>query len=119
MAVSRENPPWKVSLKNHHNELRISILVTNVLPALRTVLTDAEYLCTESKVGDVARIDELIRILLTKDKSTFDGFCIALETNGYSQWANKLKGEGACCPSVGGCVGMQSGCVASWLILLQ
>ena len=85
---------WKAAIRKHHNALRTGILVTNVLPALHTLLTDVEYSCIEAKEGDVARIDELVKILLTKDESTFDGFCSALDTNGYPQWARKLKGEG-------------------------
>ena len=86
---------WKASIRKHHNALRTGILVGNISPALRTLLTDVEYLCIEAKEGDVARVDELVKILLTKDGLTFDGFCSALERNGYSHWARKLKGEGA------------------------
>lgn len=68
-------------------------------------------ICTESKNGGIAHIHELVKIVLTKDKLTFDGFCSAFEANGYPQLACKLNGEGAFCPSVGGCVRMQIGCV--------
>ena len=63
------------------------------MPALHSLLTDAEYLSVESKEGDIARVDELVKILLTKDDTVFDGFCSALKMNGYPHWASKLKGE--------------------------
>ena len=90
-----EDPAWKVLLKKHHNTLRTGILVGNILPAFRDrpLLTDVEYSCVESKESDVARVDELVRILLTKDDSTFVGFCSVLEKNGYRHWARKLRGQ--------------------------
>ena len=90
-------------------KLRTGLCVSNFLPALRTVLTEVEYLNVEDKDGDVARVDELVRTLLTKDYLTFDGFCVALETNGYACWASKLRGTGTVCPS-GGC-----SCQSTWL----
>ena len=95
MAEKIEDTTWKASVRKHHNALRTNIYVANVLPALRTLLTDVEYLCVDAKEGDVARVDELVKILLTKDESAFDGFCSALEENGYPHLARKLKGEGA------------------------
>ena len=85
---------WKAAIRKHHNALRTGILVTNILPALHTLLTPVEYSRVEAKEGDVDRVDELVKILLTKDESTFDGFCSALEENGCRHWASKLKGEG-------------------------
>ena len=107
MAEQTDDPVWKASIREHHSALRNGILVSNVLPALRTLLTDVEYLRVEAKGGDVAGIDELVAILLTKDESTFDAFCSALEENGYPHWARKLKGEGA--------YGVPIDCVASYL----
>ena len=95
MAEKIEDPSWKAAIRKHHSALRTGILVANVLPSLRSLLTDVEYLCVEAKEGDVARVDELVKILLTKDESAFDGFYSALEENGYPHWARKLKGKGA------------------------
>ena len=92
--IEDHNPVWKRSLRRHHSALRTGIIVSNVLPALHSLLTDVEYLSVEDKEGDIARVDELIKILLTKNEATFDGFCSALERNGYPHWASKLKGEG-------------------------
>ena len=97
LEVSRE--AWKASVREHHNALRTGIIVANILPALRTVLTDVEYRCIEAKEGDVARVDELVKILLTKDYSTFERFCFALQTNGYDHWASKLRDGGTVCDS--------------------
>ena len=101
MAETLEVSPkaWKASLREHHSALRTGIIVANILPALRTVLTDAEYLSIEGKEGDVARVDELVRILLTKDYSTFECFCSALQKNGCNHWASKLRNKGTVCDS--------------------
>lgn len=87
-------PAWRACLKKHHNELRSGILVANFLPALRPLLTDVEYIRIDEKGSTIDSVDELVKILLTKDDSTFDGFCSALETNGYPHWASKLRGKG-------------------------
>ena len=87
-------PAWRTSLKKHHNELRSGILIANFLPALRLLLTDVEYIRIEEKEGRIDKVDELVKILLTKDESTFDGFCSILEKNGYRHWARILKGKG-------------------------
>ena len=92
--MAMAEPRWKTSLKKHHSKLRSGVLIANVLPALRPLLTDVEYLCVDEKLGTPARVDELVKILLTKDYSTFDGFCTALEENGYLHWARKLRGNG-------------------------
>lgn len=84
-------PPWKTTVKKYHNELRTNILIANVLPALHPVLTDAEYIRVDEKECRIDSIDELVRILLTKDHTTFAGFCSALEANGYPHWASKLR----------------------------
>ena len=71
--------------------LRAGIIVRNLLPSLRPLLTDVEYSRVEDRPGNVAQVDELMRILLTKDNRHFDGFCKALEENGYKHWARNLK----------------------------
>ena len=77
-------------LKGYHQSLRTGILVGNILPALRPFLTDVEYSRVSDREGNVARVDELITILLTKENSHFERFCDALQENGYKHWAKKL-----------------------------
>ena len=81
------------ALKTHHQDLRTGLLVRNILPALRTVLTDVEYDQVEEREDNIARVDELIKILLTKEKQHFDAFCNALEGNGYGHCASYLREE--------------------------
>ena len=85
------NESRKGSLRRYHQGLRTGLLVGNILPALRTVLTDVEYDQVEEREDNVARVDELIKILLTKENRHFDAFCTALEKNGYEHWAEKLQ----------------------------
>ena len=81
----------KGALRRHHQGLRTGLLVGNILPALRPVLKDVEYDQVEEREYNVARVDELIKILLTKENRHFDAFCTALEKNGYEHWAKKLQ----------------------------
>ena len=81
----------KGALRRYHQDLRTGIRVGNILPALRPVLTDAEYDQVEESENNVATVDELITILLTKENRHFDAFCTALEKNGYEHWARKLQ----------------------------
>ena len=81
----------KDSLKQHQQELRTGVVVRNFLPALRMLLTDVEYSRIKSHMDNVDMVDELIDILLTKENRHFDGFCAALQNNGYEYWADKLK----------------------------
>ena len=94
MAERVGDPAWKVSLRGHHNELRTGIIIANLLPALRPLLTEIEYSRVNDKPSNVDGIDVLIEILLTKEERTFDRFCDTLETNGYGHWKSKLKGKG-------------------------
>lgn len=80
-------------LKKCHQRLRTGLLVDSFLPALRLILTDVEYSRVEGREDNVARVDKLIEILLTKENWHFEGFCAALENNGYELWAMKLRGE--------------------------
>ena len=59
------------ALKTHHQRLRTELLVGNILPALHPVLTDVEYALVEEREDNVARVDELIKILLTKERQHF------------------------------------------------
>ena len=80
-------------LMKYHQTLRTGLILKNILPALRMLLTKVEYDCVEGKEGNVAQVDELIRILLTKENKHFEGFCTALANNGYKHWADKLRNE--------------------------
>ena len=81
----------KGALRIHHQGLRAGIRVGNILPALRSVLTDAEYICVREREDNISRVDELIDVLLTKENRHFDAFCTALEQNGYEHWTGKLQ----------------------------
>ena len=82
------------ALMTHHQSLRTGVVLKNILPALRihSMLTPVEYSGVEDKEGNVAKVDELIRILLTKEDKHFEGFCTALDNNGYEHWAKTLRG---------------------------
>lgn len=81
------------ALMKHHQSLRSGLIIQNILPALRPLLTDVEYCQVGGKVGDVAQVDEFIRILLTKEFRHFEMFCDILASNGYEHWAKKLRPE--------------------------
>ena len=74
--------------------LRTGIIIDNILPALRPVLTPTEYLRVVEKVSSTDHVDALVEILLTNDDNTFEHFCSVLARNGCSHRANKLKGKG-------------------------
>ena len=78
------------ALRDHHQKLRTGVIVVNVLPKLRPYFTAEEYACVESQSGNVAQVDKLLEILLTKENRHFDGFCHVLEHNGYQNWAQQL-----------------------------
>ena len=78
-------------LKKYQQDLRTGLLLRNILPILRPLLTDVEYSCVRDGEDNVAKVDELVEILLTKDNRHFDDFCAALEENGYGHWARKLR----------------------------
>ena len=81
----------KAALRRHHQGFRTGIRVGNILPALRSVLTDTEYICVREREDNTSRVDELIDILLTKENRHFDAFCTALGQNGYEHWSEKLQ----------------------------
>ena len=83
----------KGALRTHHQRLRAGLLVGNILPALRPVLTDVEYSRIRDREDNPSRVDELIDVLLTKENRHFDAFCDALEQNGYEHWAKTLQKE--------------------------
>ena len=63
------------------------------MPALHPLLTRVEYLHVEDKEDNVAKVDELVSILLTKEYKHFVRFCTVLDNNGYEYWAKALRGE--------------------------
>ena len=81
------------ALRAIHQKLRTGVIVDNILPALRPHFTGVEYSKVESKQGDVAQVDELVRILLTKEDKHFDEFCRCLQRNGYPHWARQLRAD--------------------------
>ena len=83
----------KRALKEYQQALRAGLLIGNILPALRTLLTDVEYSRVREREDNVASVDELIEILLTKENRHFDDFCAAVERNGYEHWAKTLRKE--------------------------
>ena len=83
----------KGALTRNRQGLRAGIRVGNILHALRSVLTDAEYSRIRDREDNASRVDELIEILLTKKNRHFDAFCTALEQNGYEHWARKLQNK--------------------------
>ena len=83
----------KGALRTHHQGLRTGLLVGNILPDLRPVLTDAEYSRIRDRADNPSRVGELIDVLLTKENRYFDAFCTALEKNGYEHWVEKLQNE--------------------------
>ena len=82
---------WRMALKVNHQKLRTGIIVAYFLPELRLLFTDVEYSQVESKLDNVAQVDEVVRILLTKTGKHFDKFCEILECNGYPNWAKRLR----------------------------
>ena len=84
-----ERKKW--ALKELQQSFRTGLLVGNILPAFRLSLTDVEYSQIEDKDTNVARVDELFKILLTKDDGLFDKFCTILEGNGYEHRARELR----------------------------
>ena len=80
-------------MTKHHQALRTGLLVENILPTLRPLLTEVEYSRVEDEQRNIARVDELIKILLTKENWHFDEFCATLERCEYKHWARTFRKE--------------------------
>ena len=93
---------WKQVLRANHQELRDGLLVENILPGLTSLLTGIEYLRVADKSGNVAQVDELVKILLTKERKHFDQFCGVCERNGYQEWAQRLQASADDCKKAPG-----------------
>ena len=83
----------KEALRKHQQNLRTGILVENILPTLRSLLTEVEYSRVRAGEDNISRVDELVEILLTKENRHFEKVCVALERNGYKHWAKSLREE--------------------------
>lgn len=79
------------ALKDSHQKLQSELLVLSILPDLRPYLTDMEYFQVESKPGNRAQVDELLKILLTKGNWHFHEFCNTCEHRGYGHLAQQLR----------------------------
>ena len=82
---------YKQVLRDNREKVA-GVIVMNILPNLRPFLTEVEYSQVESMQPDnKAQVNELFRILLTKDKTHFYIFCHALKRSGYRHWAKELQ----------------------------
>ena len=82
---------YKQALRDYQEKIGGVLIVENIISDLEPYLTKVEYLQVESKSGNMAQVDELFRILLTKGNRHFKGFCHVLEDNGYQHWAQQLQ----------------------------
>ena len=85
----------KKALRQYHTDLRTGIIVNHFLPKLHSdaggFLTDVESGEIKKTSGNVAQVDELIDVLLTKENKDFDCFCDVLEKEGHQSLSNRLK----------------------------
>ena len=116
---------YKQALRNNQQKIAGGIIVENILSNLRPYLTKVEHLQVERKVGNVAQVNELFRILLMKENQHFEGFCDVLEATGYQHWAQELRstadGEKAEGMYVCRCADLRCRCGSSdlfWFFLL-
>lgn len=67
----------------------------NLLPHLLRdeggFLTEKENATVRDESDNVNQVDELIKVLLTKEDGDFEFFCNVLEKHGYKSWSEKLK----------------------------
>ena len=88
----------KEALRRRQEDLRMGIIVNNILPSLHEAaggfLDDVEEDRVKSKEGNVAQVDELLAILQTKDNRDFDYFCTIIEKNNATRANNLGKAAG-------------------------
>ena len=89
----RRTDKGRGALMKLHQSLRSGLILQNILPALRPLLTDVEYCQVDGKTDNVAQVDEFIRILLTKEFRHLEMFCAVLASNQYEHWAKTLRQE--------------------------
>ena len=82
---------YKQALRDYQEKIAGVLIVKNIISDLEPYLTKVEYLQLKNKLGNMAQVDELFRILLTKGNRHFKGFCHILEDNGYKHWAQQLR----------------------------
>ena len=85
------NKVYEQALRDYQEKIAGVLIVKNIISDLEPYLTKVEYLQVKSKLGNMAQVDELFRILLTKGNRYFKGFCHVLEDNGYQHWAQQLR----------------------------
>ena len=85
------NKVCEQALRDYQEKIARVLIVENIISDLEPYLTKVEYLQVKSKLGNMAQVDELFRILLTKGNRHFKGFCHVLEDNGYQHWAQQLR----------------------------
>lgn len=91
MAMAAADAGWKQALRDNHQGLRCGLIVNNILPNFRPRLADIEYIQVKDRSGNVAQVDELVQILLTKERRHFDWFCGVCERKEYQNWAEHLR----------------------------
>ena len=87
----------KRALRKCHPAISEGILVANILPDLRLVLTHVEYDSVTSQKSNSEQVDKLISILLTKGNGHFDRFCSVLKKHGYEDIEDQLSREAGEC----------------------
>ena len=85
----------KEAFRVYQEHLRTEVIVARILHDCRQLLTEVEYSLVRDKSEDdnESAMDELIKVLLTKEANDFDWFCLALRKNGYSDWATQLEAK--------------------------
>ena len=86
---------WKRTLRANHQNLRHQLRVNDVLPGFHSFLTKVEYLRVQgaNQTNNIDQVDQLVGILLTKEKKEFKKFLMALRQQGYAGLAAKLAKE--------------------------
>ena len=82
---------YEQALRDYQEKIAEDLIFQNVISDLEPYLTKVEYLQVKNKLGNMAQVDELFRILLTKGNRHFNAFCHVLEDNGYQHWAQQLR----------------------------
>ena len=83
---------YKQALRDYQEKIAGVLMVKDIIFDLsQPYLTKEEYLKVKSKLGNMAQVEELFRILLMKGNRHFKGFCHVLEDNGYQHWAQQLR----------------------------
>lgn len=87
----------KKALRQHQNDFRTGIIVKNICPSLHKdaggFLDDVEWdrVTAKEKEGNVAQVDELFTILLTKEDKDFDSFCDIVKRQCNATRAKNLR----------------------------